>query len=255
MNSERVLIINADDLGRTPGINAGIFEAHRRGVVTSATLMVAYPAAAGAAAEFEAYPDLGIGLHVQLSGGRSVLPPERLPSLVDAEGNLPRKPEGLKGADAGEVMAEAKAQFDRFLELVGRLPTHLDSHHHSHRDPMVCDALLAVAREHSLPIRNASPEIKNRVLLEGLPTNDFFIEEFFGDEARLEVLVDILGGLQAGVTEIMCHPAHVDDELRESSGYAARRDHELSVLTHPDVIRAVEAGGVRTAHFGTAWRS
>lgn len=255
MSSARVLIVNADDLGRTPGINAGIFEAHTQGVVTSATLMVAYPAAESAAAELDAHPDLGIGLHVQLTGGHPVLPPERLPSLVDAEGLLPRLPDGLGEAVPDEVMAEARAQFERFLELAGRLPTHLDSHHHSHRNPIVCDALVTLAREHNLPIRNASPEIKSRALLEGLKTNDFFVEQFFGEEALLEILIDILGDLQAGVTEIMCHPAHVDDELRNSSSYAERRQHELGVLTHPDVARAIDVLALRPAHFGTAWRS
>jgi len=248
----KVLIVNADDLGRTPGINSGIFEAHRNGLVTSATLMVGFPAAEEAAAQLDAHPDLGIGLHVALTGSPPVLPPARLPSLTDASGRFRSRPEELGRPEPEEVMAEARTQFGRFLELTGRLPTHLDSHHHSHRNPIVCDALVALAREHDLPIRNASPEVGERLRREGVATTDFFVERFFGEEARLDFLIEILGGIRTGVTEIMCHPAHVDKELRETSSYAEEREGELEVLTHPDAMRAVQELGLRLAHFGTA---
>lgn len=251
----RIVIVNADDLGRTTGINSGIFEAHQRGLVTSATLMVAYEAAEDAAARLAENPDLGVGLHVALTGGPPVLPAERLPSLTDADGRLPAKPEHLGQPDPGEVMAEANAQLERFLELVGRPPTHLDSHHHSHRHPVVLDAVVTLAREHDLPVRNASPEVAARLRSEGLATTDHFVERFFGDDARLEVLLEILDGLEPGTTEIMCHPAHVGDELRASSSYADARERELEVLTQPEALRAVRELGLRPAHFGTAWKS
>ncbi|HUO86079.1 MAG TPA: ChbG/HpnK family deacetylase, partial [Thermoanaerobaculia bacterium] len=95
MTDRRRLIVNADDLGRTAGINEGIFTAHRDGIVSSATLMVAYPAAVEAATALADHPRLGVGLHVQLTGGRPTLPAGRVPSLVDAEGRLPRNPERI----------------------------------------------------------------------------------------------------------------------------------------------------------------
>ncbi len=250
--SGKLVIVNADDLGRTTGINSGIFEAHRKGLVTSATLMVAYPAAEEAAARLDEYPGLGVGLHVALTGSPSILPRERLPSLTDASGNCPAKPEELVHPVLDEVLMEARAQFDRFLELTGRLPTHLDSHHHSHRHPVVCDALVALAREHDLPVRNASPDVEVRLRRDGVATTDFFVERFFGDDARLDVLVEILKGIRPGVTEIMCHPAHVDDELRATSGYSDARDRELEVLTSPRALQAIQDLGLRPVHFGTA---
>lgn len=253
--SERRVIVNADDLGRTIGINSGIFEAHRDGLVTSATLMVAYPAAEEAAGRLDEFPDLGIGLHVALTGCPSILPGERLPSLTDAAGRFPAKPEGLVRPALDEVLMEARAQLDRFRELTGRLPTHLDSHHHSHRHPVVCDALITLAREHDLPVRNASPDVEARLRRQGVATTDFFVETFFGDDARVEVLVEILGGVRPGVTEIMCHPAHVDDELRSTSGYADARDRELEVLTSPEAVKAARDLDLRLANFGTAWTS
>ena len=248
--TQKLLVVNADDLGRTPGINAGIFEAHRRGIVTSATLMVGFPAAAAAAAEWAAHPDLGVGLHVALTGGAPTLPPGQVPSLVDEQGRLPPRPEGLAGARPDEVLAEVRSQLRRFRELTGRSPTHLDSHHHAHRLPVVLDAVVAVAREAGLPVRNASREVGERLRRAGIATTDGFVERFFGAEARLEVLREILGALGPGATELMCHPALVDDELRGTSSYAEERAQELVVLTHPEARELVEAAGLRLVHFG-----
>src|SRR5262249_29015599 len=110
------VIVNADDLGRTPGINRGVFEAHRRGIVTSASLMVNYPAARDVPALSAETPGLGIGLHVALTGGVPTLPAERIRSLVDGRGRLPSRPSGLEDADPAEVLAEVRAQVKRFRE-------------------------------------------------------------------------------------------------------------------------------------------
>ena len=248
--TEKRLIVNADDLGRTPGINAGIFEAHARGLVTSATLMVGFTPAKEATDAWARSPEIGIGLHVALTGGRPILPSEEVPSLVDGEGRFPAKPDGLEGARPEEVMAEVGAQFERFRALAGRLPTHLDSHHHSHRLPMVCDALVKIAGRYSLPVRNASDEVGERLRQAGIATSDFFVERFFGSEARLGVLLEILGNLAPGVTELMCHPARVDEALRLDSSYVDERDQELAVLTHPEAIRAIQEEDILLTHFG-----
>jgi len=247
----RLLIVNADDLGRTAGIDAGIFTAHRDGVVTSATLMVAYPHAVSAAAALADHPGLGVGLHVALTGGPSVLPPEQIPSLVGDDGVLPRKPENLDGADPAEIRAEVRAQLARFRDLVGRLPTHLDSHHHSHRRPEVLDALIEIAREHVLPVRNASPEVGRRLRDEGIPTTDVFVETFFGEATRVEDLLAVLAAVGPGATEVMCHPAVLPDPaLAAASGYVDARERELATLTDPAVREAVRAAGLRLGHFG-----
>lgn len=247
---ERRLIVNADDLGRTLGINEGIFEAHALGLVTSGTLMVAYPAAQDAAAQWARYPDFGVGLHVALTGGPPVLPPSEVPSLVDEQGRLPAKPDGLAGAAPEQIQAEIEAQFDRFRQLTDRLPTHLDSHHHSHRLPVVCKPLIQLAKQWQLPVRMASPQVSQSLRQAAIATTDAFVEDFFGDDATLEVFLRILEELEPGVTEVMCHPAHIDDELRLSSSYVDDREAELVVLTHPDVRQALEDGGIHLTHFG-----
>jgi len=250
MSLRKRLIVNADDLGRTAGINRGILEAHRRGIVTSATLMVNYPAADAVPAIARDNPGLGIGLHVQLTGGPSALPAERLRSMVDASGRLPSKPEGLRDPDPAEVLAEARAQLARFQRIMGRLPTHFDSHHHSHRTAAVLDAIVALGKETGRPVRNASTEMAGRLRREGIKTTDRFVEDFFGDPATLEGLLRILRRLEPGSTELMCHPAVVDDELRAGSGYAEPRTRELEVLTREEARRAVREGGIELVHFG-----
>lgn len=254
--SDRFLIVNADDLGRTAGINNGIFAAHRDGVVSSATLMVGYPAAQEATAALGDLPTLGVGLHLTLTGGDPpLLAAARVPSLVDRDGRLPRGPEGLDRARTAEVLAEARAQLERFRALTGRAPTHLDSHHHSHRVPAVLAAVVALAREHRLPVRNASPVVGRRLREAGIATTGAFVERFFGVEARLDVLLDVLRSAPAGSTEVMCHPARIDAELAAGSTYVAPRERELAVLTDPAVREALAAEGIRLGHFGhlAAW--
>jgi len=244
------LIVNADDFGRTAGINRGVVAAHQKGIVTSATLMVTYAPAAEAAALARQNPDLGVGLHVALTGGPPALPPEQLPSLVDFQGRLPPKPDGLGDANPAEVLAEARAQLRRFRELMGRDPTHMDSHHHSHRESSaVLDALCTLAWETGLPVRSNSPAVAERLKREGIRTTDHFVEEFYDKGATLEEVVRIIGDLKPGTTELMCHPAVVDEDLRDTSGYAEPRTRELQVLTHHDVRQTIQAAGVRLTTF------
>ncbi len=248
---ERLLIVNADDLGSSPGVNDGIFEAHRRGLVTSATLMVGYPGAEHAAAALAEHPRLGVGLHLTLSGRRPPLvPAARVPSLVDADGLLPARPESQAAAAPDEVRAELAAQLDRFRELTGRLPTHLDGHHHCHRQPPVLEAVIETARRHALPVRRASPAVARRLAAGGVATTDAFDERFFGDGVRLELLLDLLAGLEPGVTELMCHPGRVDEALRSHSSYTAEREDEIAVLTDDGALAACRDAGIRLVHFG-----
>lgn len=236
--AERRLIVNADDLGRSVGINDGIFEAHQRGIVTSATLMVGQPAARDAAERLRRHPDLGVGLHATLTGAPPTLPADRVPSLVDSEGELPRRPEGAPGqrfaqARPDEVLAEVEHQLRLFRDLTERDPTHLDAHHHSHRQPVVLEALLTVARRLEIPVRRSSNAIAARLEEVGVATTDHFDETFYGADATEEALARILAELPSGTTELMCHPGYSDSVLRRESAYADAREVELRLLTAP----------------------
>jgi len=243
------LIVNADDLGRTHGINTGVFEAHRLGIVTSATAMVTYESVREAAAMSREAPSLGIGLHVALTGGRTALPKASVPSLVDARGAQPGKPEGLGRPRPEEIAAEVEAQFKRFIEVFGRKPTHLDSHHHSHRRPDVFAAVRALALREGLPVRNAGGEMGELLKRAGLRTSDAFEERFFDAGVTVAHLVQIIEDLPEGSTELMCHPAHPDAELAATSSYAAVRVVELAALCDPSVKSALARARVRLINF------
>lgn len=245
----RRLIVNADDFGRTAGVNRGVVEAHRHGIVTSATLMVNYDAAPEAARLAIDCPGLGVGLHVALTGGVPALPPESVRSLVDARGRLPARPEGLAGAQPAEILAEARAQLARFQALLGRAPSHFDSHHHSHRQPAVLDAVIALARETGRPVRCASAAVAERLRAERIATTDAFVESFYGEAATLGTLNAILDALPEGTTELMCHPGHPDAELLAGSSYGSEREQERVVLTSDAARRAVAERGIRLASF------
>lgn len=248
----RWLVVNADDFGRTLGVNDGILEAHQRGIVSSATLMVGFAAAADAARRSAAHPRLGIGLHVTLTGAGPTLPASRVPSLVGRDGRFPAKPEAIESPSSADLRAEIGNQLEIFRNLIGRLPTHLDSHHHSHRHPAVLEAIIEVAREHGLPVRASSAAIARRLREAGIPTTGVFVERFFGDEAGLDVLLEILDGLPEGSSELMCHPARVDDELRAGSSYTEPRARELDVLCAPQARERIERLGIRLATFDEA---
>lgn len=247
----RTLIVNADDLGRSPAVDEGIFEAHREGIVTSATLMVGF-ATDQTGRRLRDVPDLGVGLHVTLTGTTPTLPAEQLPSLVDAEGRLPRNRPQLRELNLhrAEVLAEMRHQLERFHDLTGREPTHLDGHHHCLRVPVVLDAFVELALEHRLPVRRASPEVARRLGESGIPTTDAFIEHFYGDDVRPEVLREILVSLPDGVSEVMCHPGRVDDFLRSGSTYTDERELELQLLTDPELPGILAQHGIRLSHFG-----
>ena len=275
------LIINADDLGLSPGVNRGIVEAHRCGVVTSTTAMVNMPSVGAGLrlVEIEA-PALGLGLHLNLSFGRPLLPPAEVPSLVRADGRFVSVSRGLASTRRwrpGEVRAELTAQFERFTQLTGTLPDHLDSHQLVGSLSSVCrEVMLDLADAHSLPVRRGGravfrlleQEVARRLFLAGpwappllgpfpwrrfdyiydrLPREtDHFEMGFFGPLATVETLLRILETLPDGVTELVCHPGYLD---ADADGYG-RRETELAALTDPRVRRKVEAAGVELITFG-----
>ena len=154
------LILNADDFGFTRGVNEGIVRAHREGVLTSTTLMANGPAFEDAVERARECSKLGVGCHLVLIGGSSVAPCKDIPSLADADGNLPKSlPEFVVRVSSGAVRSkdidrEFSAQIEK-LRSVGIEPTHLDTHKHTHAHPRVMKALCRVARNQGiLRIRN-----------------------------------------------------------------------------------------------------
>lgn len=245
------LIVNADDFGRTPGVNAGTLEAHTRGIVTSATVMVLEKSAArGIREAAERAPRLSLGLHfVVTGGGRPAAAVREVPTLAP-DGCFRRTREELpRSLPAEEVRAELEAQIDVFQVLARKPPTHLDSHHHAALEPAIAPVFGAVARERSLPVRAASEEARRALRAAGVRAPDRFIEAFHGEGVSFEGLERILGGLPDGVSELMCHPAVVDEELQGGSRYVEEREWEREVLCDPKIRRLVRSLGIELIGF------
>ncbi|HKW79106.1 MAG TPA: ChbG/HpnK family deacetylase, partial [Candidatus Limnocylindria bacterium] len=235
----RRLIVNADDLGRSRGVNRGVLLAHRHGIVTSTTLMANAEAAEDAAALARDQKRLGVGVHLVLTYGKPLSPPRAVPSLVRDDGSFPPRPHLVRGRLRGEeVLAEFRRQIDRVVKLIGRAPTHLDTHHFVQDEPEVLWAFTAVAKERALPVRSQSLAQRDSFRRNGLRTPDHFVRDFYGTEAvTAAALLGIFDRIGNGTSELMCHPAEVDEALLTSS-YARERPAELATLTSPEVIVA-----------------
>jgi chitin disaccharide deacetylase len=226
--SLKLLIVNADDFGSSRGVNRGIVETHERGIVTSASLMV-YGAAAGEAAAYgQARPELGVGLHVDLRSWRA----QRRPwSPV-------RSAEKLRAS----VVRELRDQLEEFQRLLGRNPSHIDTHHHRHRAEPLRSIFAELARELEIPLRHVTPAIR-------------FCGDFYGHDGRgqsrpeailPDALMELLGRLPTGVTELGCHPGYTDGL---DAWYREERVQEIRSLCDARVRAAVERLGIRLVSF------
>ena len=209
----RWLIVTGDDFGITSGINRGIIQAHREGILTSTSLMVDRPACEEAATLGRACATLSVGLHLELD-------PD----------------------DAEHVPAEMERQLARFLELVGVAPTHVDSHHDVHHDPRVLPRLLAWARRIGVPVRGHSTA-RHFSKFYGQWGGKTHLEQI-GVESLLRMLD---AEVRNGVTELNCHPGYVEPGF--PSSYAGEREEELRTLCGPRVHHAILEKEIRLIGF------
>jgi len=215
------LIVNADDFGLSDGVNAGIAESHRRGIVTSASLMVR-PGTAIAAAELSReLPALSVGLHFDLG------------EWMCRDGTWHTLSEVVPLDDPQAVRDELWRQLNRFRELLGRDPTHLDSHQHVHRQSPVREIAAEIAAELDVSLRHYNPSVRY--------CGDFYGQTGDGrsrPEAIVpERLVELIRELPDGITELACHPG-LDEHL--PTMYCHERRREVEALCAAPVTDAVE---------------
>ncbi len=239
------LVVTADDFGLSPGVVEGIVEAHERGIVTSTSLMVNAPAAEAAFSEARRLPSLATGLHLVLTSGRPLGPPQPLSRLLDENGAFRRDGSGAQGlARPDEVRDEIRAQLRAFERGVGRPPTHLDGHHHVHLHPGILRVAIEEAGQLGIPLRSTGPEVRDRLRLERIRTCDRFVGDFYGGDVSEARLLSLLGSIDEGTSELMCHPGRKDGALAELSSYVDARARELETLTSPRVGEAVIRFGI-----------
>ncbi|HEY9606321.1 MAG TPA: hopanoid biosynthesis-associated protein HpnK [Allocoleopsis sp.] len=237
----RYMIINGDDFGFSSGVNQAIIDAHQRGVLTSTSLMVTGQAFEEAVALAKAHPNLGVGLHLTLGKGRSVLPHSQIPHLVDLDGNFSNQPNRagvyyqLNASARREIPLEIRAQLEKF-RATGLPLSHVDGHLHMHSHPVILGALVKLADEFNIKvIRLPSEELKFTLNLdrsdlqtklswsfiftglrlygEGVLKSRGvgFVDRVYGllQSGRMteDYLLGLIPQIQANVVEIYSHPA------------------------------------------------
>jgi predicted glycoside hydrolase/deacetylase ChbG (UPF0249 family) len=228
MTAERFLIVNADDLGMSDGVTAGILQGHADGIVTSTSLMVRQAGAADAVRLAGAYPRLAIGLHLDLgqwdyAGGSWFASYRR----CDTE-------------DLAQVRHECRGQLEAFRDLTGADPTHLDSHQHVHQSEPAASVAQELAAELGVPLRAFTLRYEGG---------------FYGQTGKGEPypagitpahLAAMIAALPAGWTEIGCHPGI---GVGAESSYGPERELELAALCDPEVAAAVAGAGIALLSF------
>jgi chitin disaccharide deacetylase len=274
------LIVTADDFGAAREVNDAVEAAHRGGILTAASLMVAAPAAADAIARARCLPSLRVGLHLVLLEGRPVLPPSALPHLTNDDGVFPTSPAALgmviacSRAARRELAAEITAQFAAFRDS-GLPLDHCNAHKHFHLHPLVGELIAAIGgrfdlRAVRLPLEPAAVlrkvarggytaaaaitvpfamALRRRLATAGLATADRVFGLRWSGHMTRERLAPLIRHLPDGVSEIYLHPA-TGPYPGSARGYRYREEFEA--LVAPEVIAACRDSRVRLGGFADA---
>lgn len=287
------LIVNADDFGMTRGISDGILDGHRRGIITSTTIMANMPDFSRAAEGARACPNLGVGLHLNLIDGRPVST-QALPGLVDKEGNFFGSVAALLKqlysgqVPAGALEAELRAQIEKALSPLPVL-THLDGHKHLHVLPALLPIVLRLAREYGIRcvrypaealwpgwrrtirrsrLRVASQYVTGKLISwaclfvrrQFIYNTVIIPDHFFGVTHTglldRDVLTSLLCSLPDGVSELMCHPGYDGASLDgHRTRLRAQREIELDALMDPELPGLLRRQSVARIHYGDLARA
>lgn len=216
----KYLIVNADDFGLSPGVNRGIIEAAEHGILTSASLMVRQPAATAAAEYARKSLKISVGLHLDLG------------EWVYQKGEWVPLYSVVSTQDKAAVADEVSRQFTEFQRLMNRLPSHIDSHQHVHRDEPARAIVANLAGSHDIPVRDLTHPIRY--------CGDFYGQtaqgESMPDALSVDALKRILASLPDGLTELGCHPGY-DDGL--ATAYRIERAAEVRTLCSTEVRQAL----------------
>jgi chitin disaccharide deacetylase len=284
----RSLIVNADDLGLTEGVNLGILDAHFEGIVTSATLLANGSAFNSAVAMLASAPGLGVGIHLNLTEGAPVSDPSHVPTLLDARNRLHFSPLKLWTAIAAgqvrvaEIETELRAQITKIVRA-GIAPTHLDGHKHIHVVPAISAVVIRLAVEFGIPAVRCPLEknppmtaivqnhrsarisvakqylvgravsvlahrLKKELRVARLASASHFHGLSQTGFLTSPALEEMLDQLPMGTNELMCHPGFTDASL-ESTGTRLLAQREAELLALKTAKETVAARGIRLATY------
>lgn len=234
------LTINADDFGMTHGVTFGIHKAITQGVVTSTSAMTCIEGTDNHLEAFAAITNGAIGAHLQLTTGNPILPPEKVPSLVNENGSFPAKSKMLSwNINPDEIYAEWNAQIAK-LEEWGVSPAYLDSHHHVHLMGQIMPVIAKLGKEKNIPVRSGSSVVTKKLRYLGVSAPDITILEFYGKDLNVERLRELLTAAVSlhgndAVIELCCHPGMSSNELTQLSVYDTERETELDIFLKGEV--------------------
>lgn len=229
------LVINGDDLGLTKGVTAGIIEGYKKGILRSTTALANSQYLEEAKKLCDENPGLGVGVHLNCTLGKALTENK---TLIDEKGMFfpGRKTIWSKDVDYDELYNEWKAQIERFIQVFGRKPTHLDSHHSVHD-----------ANDQALAI---SQKLANEYGVQLRRYGDYkFVMGFYGETASVETMISLLEANKNEDIEIMVHPAFCDLELYQVSSYSLGRVKELAVLCDPLLIAYIKNNNIELCHY------
>jgi predicted glycoside hydrolase/deacetylase ChbG (UPF0249 family) len=248
----KLLILNCDDLGMCHSANVGVYESLRRGLATSASLMVPCPWARGAVA---GYRGDDVGVHLTVNSEFDLYrwgPITHAPSLLDGDGGFPRTLADVwDHADLDEVRRECRAQIERAI-LWGFDVSHIDAHMGTMQiKAEFFDVYLDLAVEFRLPLRLSGASTESMI---GFPFRSLAAEQgvVFPDElvyingvGSRETLLEAIPRLGPGVTEAYLHPAVDTPELKNFAPDADSRSDDFRLLTHDmELARVIDEAGV-----------
>mgnify|MGYP001384031457 CR=1 FL=1 len=264
----RQLIVTADDFGLDPAVNEAVEQAHRTGILTAASLMVAGPAAAQAVAMAKRMPTLGVGLHLALVDAVATLPAGEIPDLVDAQGRFSDR-QALAGvsyffrpAVRRQLEAEIRAQFRAFA-ATGLPLDHADAHKHMHLHPTVGRLLDEIGREFGLKAIRIPDEpghpaflspwialLRRQARRAGLRTPDRIYGIRHTGAMTEERVHAILRDLPEGITELYSHPATSQTPALAAAMPGYRHAEEFAAVASQALKEVVREVGARLVRYG-----
>ena len=275
--------MTGDDFGLSIPVNEAVSQAHQKGILTSTSLMVAAPEVDDAVARAKELPGLNIGLHLVLSNGRSCLPVNDIPDLVNTDGEFSNKlvSSGIKmffnASVKQQLKDEIRAQFEAFI-ATGLHLDHVNTHNHMHLHPTVFDAIIEIGQDYAMDAMRVPDEkplqaliatrkekitrfsiwlllkpftsrMKKRLVENNIKYNTDIYGFHHTGHMNLDTLVRILPNLEDGLSEIYLHPATGPWDDMDPAAKDYEFEAEYKALIHPRIKRIIEKFSIELTSF------